>query len=334
MTSRSGMGLGGAGSPAEVGGHDGGIGDHVVPVAVGEEVPERQHDDPAGQAADEAEVVVDDDGGAARLVLEGGQPVGHGAGLGGVEPGRWFVEQQESRPADEGGGQLHLFAPPVRQRAHRVAGDRFEAESGEDVLASGPERLRLAGPPTEGGGHRARPHGGLLGHDAVLEDGGTVHEPAVLEGADDPELGPAMGGEAGHIPVAGDDAPGGGGDEAGHGVEQRRLAGAVRPDEADDVAVLHGEGDVVDGGQATEADGEMADLETHGAGVHSWARPPGSSRMTARRMAESTRVSHWAAPCSTSGSREKSTAPATTPPTEPSPPTMAMATSVIDRSAL
>ena len=49
--------------------------------------------------------------------------------------------------------------------------------------------------------------------------------------------------------------------ETGDAVEDRGLAGAVRPDQRGDVVPPDGEGDVVDGGEAAEPHGEMLDLE-------------------------------------------------------------------------
>ena len=49
--------------------------------------------------------------------------------------------------------------------------------------------------------------------------------------------------------------------EAGDQVEQRRLAGAVRPDDAEDLALVHVEGDVRVGGQAAVALGHAFDVE-------------------------------------------------------------------------
>ena len=49
--------------------------------------------------------------------------------------------------------------------------------------------------------------------------------------------------------------------KAGHDVEERRLAGAVRADDADDLAVACVQGDVTQGGVPTEAEGQAPDLE-------------------------------------------------------------------------
>ena len=52
-----------------------------------------------------------------------------------------------------------------------------------------------------------------------------------------------------------------GADEAGDGVDEGRLAGAVGADQAEDLAGSDVEVDAVEGDDATEADGEVAHLE-------------------------------------------------------------------------
>ena len=56
-------------------------------------------------------------------------------------------------------------------------------------------------------------------------------------------------------------SPAGGADQPGDGVERRRLAGAVRPHQRDDLLRAHLEGHVVDRADRAVADGEGVDLE-------------------------------------------------------------------------
>ncbi len=51
-------------------------------------------------------------------------------------------------------------------------------------------------------------------------------------------------------------------------VEQRRLARAVRPDQAEDLAFAHVEGDAVDGADAAEGLRQVAHLEDRAHGIH------------------------------------------------------------------
>ena len=57
---------------------------------------------------------------------------------------------------------------------------------------------------------------------------------------------------------------GGGGEQAAQHADRRRLAGAVRAEEAEDLALVHAERDPVDGHEGAEALGELADLDGDG----------------------------------------------------------------------
>ena len=71
----------------------------------------------------------------------------------------------------------------------------------------------------------------------------------------------ACGGLPGHVLAREDHAARGRLVDAGEHVEERRLAGAVRPDQADDRALRHREVDVVDGDEAAELLAEPLGLE-------------------------------------------------------------------------
>src|SRR5581483_6640085 len=181
-------------------------------------------------------------------------------------------------------------------------------------------------------------HGGVLGHDDVLDHGGLGHETAVLERPDETQGGPAVGRQVGDVPIAEGHGAGLGPDEAGDGVEHRRLAGAVGADEPEHGAVGDRQRDVLHGPQAAEADGEVGDVELHspataGSRRHSWDMPCGRSMITANRIEYWMKGIQTLAFLRNSGSRAKRIDPAMTPGMDPSPPTMAMAIRMIDRSA-
>src|SRR4029077_18946683 len=80
----------------------------------------------------------------------------------------------------------------------------------------------------------------------------------------------------------------------------RRLAGAVRTDQPDDLAGAKIEAHILDGDHAAEAFAELAHLQTPGAGhsrslrCSSWpSKPSGKNRMTASATAETTKVLSW-----------------------------------------
>ena len=110
----------------------------------------------------------------------------------------------------------------------------------------------------------------------VLERGEPRKHADELERAPDAETSDAVGRGA---PVTSrsrnSDAAAVGRQEPGDAIEQRRLARAVRTDQAHQLARLHGEVDGVDGRHAEESLGEAADLEErHGyrSFRNSWSR--------------------------------------------------------------
>src|SRR3546814_19962030 len=119
--------------------------------------------------------------------------------------------------------------------------------------------------------------GHVLADDHVLLDGQVFVEVEALEGAAESEPGPLVGGElAQGATVEVDCALAVG--EAADRIHGRRLAGAVRADQARDGARRPLEGHVVDGGNAPVGDGEAADAESgaaRGGGVSRRGGPRG-----------------------------------------------------------
>ena len=126
----------------------------------------------------------------------------------------------------------------------------------------------LPGQPEHG-----RDRAGLLpGLDAdldVLQRGQRREQPDVLERPGHPELVDHVGLQPDH---AGRRVTGPGPDldgallrrvDAGEGVEQRGLAGAVRADHGQDLAAVHLQRHLVQAGHAAEAQGDVADVEDH-----------------------------------------------------------------------
>ena len=79
-----------------------------------------------------------------------------------------------------------------------------------------------------------------------------------------PRLAMLVGAQAGDVVAVEEDPAGVERLEAGDQVEQRRLAGAVRTDDAEDLALVDVEGDVGVGGQAAVALGDAFDVEQDG----------------------------------------------------------------------
>src|SRR5207253_755217 len=105
------------------------------------------------------------------------------------------------------------------------------------------------------------------GGEHVLDDRQRAERADHLEGARDPELGAAEGGEPGDVGAVEADAAGirrgGPGDE----IEERRLAGAVRPEEAEELALLDVEIHAAHGLDPAEALLQALDLENAHSGL-------------------------------------------------------------------
>src|SRR3989442_13005986 len=92
--------------------------------------------------------------------------------------------------------------------------------------------------------------------------------PDDLEGASEPERVDPMGWESRDGPPTEDHLAGVGAEEPRQQAEHGRLSRAVRPDEADDLTLAHGERQILHGVQAAEALVEPGDLEqVHCSGV-------------------------------------------------------------------
>ena len=118
----------------------------------------------------------------------------------------------------------------------------------------------------------------LGGHGEVLAHGEVVEQLGALPGAREPAPRPRVRRQPREIaPVELDAARVA--DEAGDRVDERRLAGAVRPDQADELALLDVDVDVVDGAHAAEADGQAGGGQD---GAHDALAGSDSARSTLR----------------------------------------------------
>src|SRR5207245_10786892 len=95
----------------------------------------------------------------------------------------------------------------------------------------------------------------------VVAVGYVFEVPDVLERPGDPERGGLVRLRSRDVPPLEDDVAVRRREYAGDRVEQRGLPGAVRPDEREDLAALHIEGDVVDRDEAAEPLGDVVDAQ-------------------------------------------------------------------------
>ena len=100
-----------------------------------------------------------------------------------------------------------------------------------------------------------------------------------MEGAGDTEAADAIGPQAGDVAAVQEDATGVGRLEAGDQIEQRRFAGAVRTNDADDLALVHIEGHFSVGGQPAVALRQALNVKEQAHGVPVRRRMRSSNRL-------------------------------------------------------
>ena len=206
----------------------------------------RHHDDR------DAEVAVD--------VLD---PESHVLALLGVQPGGRLVEQQQLRLQAERAAHLHDLAHSVGQVRDPLLPVVGELQEVDDVFHAAPV-LELLSPhrgEEQEMGQRRRAPVDMTADEEVLQDGGVLEELDVLEGARQAERRDAMRRQRGDVAAREPNAPAVGGVDAAHQVEERRLAGSVRSDDGEHLALLDVEAHVVDGTNAPEADRQVLDGE-------------------------------------------------------------------------
>ena len=115
--------------------------------------------------------------------------------------------------------------------------------------------------PQRGGDHAALRGPALQRNRDALRNGHLGEQSSVLEAAAEAAAGSRRGRGAADVVAVEHDPSAVGGDVTADQIEQRGLAGAVRADHPDDLALAHRERDVVDGAVAAERTTETGDLE-------------------------------------------------------------------------
>src|SRR5262245_834788 len=180
-----------------------------------------------------------------------------------VEAGGGLVEQQQLRPARQGARQLDALAHRKRQRTRRQMRDRVKLHEG-DQLGGTLANLALLGGVSrqaQGIGNEADRGAAVATHLDVVEHRHAVEQRYVLEGAADANLGNGMAAVAKDRAAFEPDIAVVWNVETAQAVKERRLAGAVGPDETGDLARLDIEGNAIEGHDAAEADGNIAHAE-------------------------------------------------------------------------
>ena len=171
-----------------------------------------------------------------------------------------LVEQQHAGPGGERAGKLQALAIEQRQRAGAAVGLVGEAAALEQSGAAGVD-LALAPAAAEGRGDHE-----------ILEHRHAAERLRHLERARQPHAAAVLGFHAGDVVAFEHHAAAVGRDRAGDDAEQRGLAGAVRPDDAERLAAQEREVDIVGDDDGAEALGDFFEREDGG---HSLSRTDG-----------------------------------------------------------
>src|SRR5215211_3876998 len=208
---------------------------------------------PIGDAHDHPHLMLDEQHGNSAVFPEASDQVSQARRLLRVHPGRGLVEQQELRLGGKGPGYLQPPLVPVREvfGEHLPPLDAGEVQELGGLLAGFAllaPRSRRAEDGTDDAALQARVHPG----EHVVHRAHGAEEPDVLKGAPDTHPGPAVGSIARYVAAEKREVARGYFVESAHHVEERSLAGAVRPDQADDGPLWYVEVDRVDRHQTAE----------------------------------------------------------------------------------
>jgi hypothetical protein len=259
---------------------------HRVEVPFGEHAPLVQDDHPAGDRADERHVVLDHDDGMAAGERQ--QQLRGALGFLRRHAGDGLVDQEQIGLLHQQHPDLEPLLLTVREPAGRRRSVRLEADRGQRV---GDARFLLGSEP----GDQQPPERFRTGQREleVLEHGELLEHRRFLELASDARLRDLGLAEAQQVEAAPEPhRPGVWPRLAGDHIHHRRLAGAVGPDDAQQLARLDVQAQPVQRLEPVEAHRHAFDVEDpvgQGGGLHRRRRRRGAHRTTAFRMTASGR---------------------------------------------
>src|SRR5439155_19832335 len=255
---------------------DRGVAHDLVGRAARDERADVEQVEASGEALDHLDVVLHEEDRRAPLLLHRLQRVDQVHGLALVEPGRRLVEQEQEGLGHQGTADLDEAAAPQAERLDGPVRHVVEAQEVERGLRT-LSPVGIGPPEVQQVLHQAAvPTPGALGHEQVVADAHAAEELDALERPPEAQPGPPVDREAGDVALVEHDPARVGSEDAEEAVEERRLARAVRADEADRLTRRHVEGDAVEGGDAREALGHLAGVEQRGAAAGGGHRETGS----------------------------------------------------------
>ena len=239
---------------------------HGLEAALGDLDAVVERDDAVGDALDDVHVVLDHEDRVAGLLAQPRDQLGDLVRLDRVHPGGGLVEQEHPRLRRGGAGDLEPAPVRVREAVRRLVpavAHQPLAEEAEPLLG---ERLDLALLAPHAGRAQDRAHDARLrvrvrGGHHVLLDRHVQEQPQRLERPRDPALRDLVRLEAEQALAGEADVARVRRVHAGHQVEERRLAGAVRADHAEDLVLVDVQVELVDAREPAEAHRDALQLE-------------------------------------------------------------------------
>ena len=167
----------------------------------------------------------------------------------------------------------------VRQIARNLIGVGGKPQEGEDLVGGAAEG-NLVGPRLPRAqivAEEARLRPELMGDHDIVAHAHAPEDRRLLEGTDHTLSCHPVRSAAGDALAAEADAAGTRGQEGGDQLEEGGFSRPVRPDDGEDLAFLHMEGDAIHGGEPTEAFGDVINFE-NGFGHRTSLRRPSERR--------------------------------------------------------
>ncbi|AEK29578.1 Hypothetical membrane associated protein [Bifidobacterium animalis subsp. lactis CNCM I-2494] len=253
---------------AQVGVDHGRVVHHRLGLAFGHDLAFGHHGDPVGDMAHHVDVVFHEQHRGA-VFAQRDDVIEQALLQRRVHAGHRLVEHDELRVAHERTGHFEELALAAGERPGVVVLLLVEQEAVEQGLGLLAVLLLLLLPrPREQRPEHALAGVALRAQHHVVEYGEPAHHLGELEGAHHAAAGHFLRVHMGHVLAV--ELPGAGvrGVEAGHEVEERRLAGAVRADEGRDAMTFDLEMPHIHGRHATEATGDVVSHQNRVGLVH------------------------------------------------------------------
>jgi len=222
-------------------------------------------DDPVAKPRHHVDVVLDQEEGHAGRV-DRADAVDQHLQQRGVHPGGGLVQKDHLRVGHHHPRQFQELALPAGQDAGGLVGQLVQKHHRQDVAGLPGRRPFLGG--DAAGRQEAGPDmlaGLTLPRQQQVVDQRQFREgPRDLEGPPQPARQPAVRGIGGHVPPGKGDPARSGRHRPGQQVEHRGLARAVRADQAEDLALPHGQRHRIHGRHAAEALRQRPGLQYRG----------------------------------------------------------------------